>query len=310
MPRVSVIVAAHEAAETLPATLASVAAQTFSDWEVVVCDDASTDATGDAARAALGERVTVVRNEVAQGPGGARNAAVAAATGELLATLDADDLWLPDFLETQVGAYDRATLGRMRVGLVTCDARFESPSGEDRGTWFGAVGRAEPLTLTALLRTNHVFTSVLCPAHVWREAGGQEPSLWIAQDYDLWVRIVEAGWAALVTDRILAVYRVAEGGISANTVRLAADTRAVMQRALERGRLTGEQRRVARRHIRLQELVEARAAIADARHGGHPVLSRRLRLLPRLVRVAAEHPERWAHWLRRGPRDAGPARHA
>jgi len=310
MARVSVIVAAHEAAQTLPAALASIAAQTFSDWEVVVCDDGSSDGTGEVARAALGDRLTVVRHEAPAGPGGARNAAAAAASGELLATLDADDRWLEDFLEVQVGAYDRVLAAGRRPGLVACDARLETPAGETLGTWFGTVGRDDPVTLSSLLRTNTIFTSVVCPADVFRAAGGYEPSLWIAQDYDLWVRIVESGWEAIVTDRVLAAYRVAESGISADTARLASDTRRVLERALERGNLTTAQRRLARRQIRLQRLLEERAELAVLTGGGRRRIARRARMLPRLARVSAEHPERWVHWLRRGAREAGPDRHS
>ena len=309
MPRVSVIVAAHNAAGTLAETLASVAAQTYPDWEVVVCDDGSADATGDVARSALGDRVTVVRNERPTGPGGARNTAVAAARGELLATLDADDLWLPEFLETQVGAYDRAVAAGVPVGLVSCDARFETPGGEVRGSWFQTNPKADPVTVESMLHLNTVFTCVLCPVRVWRELGGQDPALKIAQDYDLWLRIVESGRSALVTDRILAVYRVAESGISANTTRLASETAEVLDRALARGELTRAQRRIARRQRRLQALVAERAAIAHEREAGRPVIGRRLRLLPRLARVAIEHPERWLGWLRGGPRAAGRGRH-
>ena len=88
MPRVSVIIPAYNSAATIGDTIASVAAQTFGDWEIVVGDDASTDETAAVARAA-DPRVTVVSGTQNGGPAAGRNLAVAAAQGELLALLDA-----------------------------------------------------------------------------------------------------------------------------------------------------------------------------------------------------------------------------
>src|SRR5205814_6279167 len=88
-PRVSVVMPAHNAAAHIGQALDSVAAQTFTDWEVIVCDDASSD---DTAELACGrERVTVIVNERNAGPAESRNRALAHARGELVAFLDADD---------------------------------------------------------------------------------------------------------------------------------------------------------------------------------------------------------------------------
>ena len=75
MPRVSVIIPAYNAEAFLPETLASVEAQTYDDWEVVVADDASTDRTAEVVES-RGGRFRVVRSEVNDGPAGARNRAL------------------------------------------------------------------------------------------------------------------------------------------------------------------------------------------------------------------------------------------
>src|SRR4051794_5959509 len=117
MPRVSVIIPAFNAERYLADALRSVRTQTYADWEVVVGDDGSTDRTVEIA-AGFGERVKIVGAEKNAGPAAARNRAVAQASGELLALLDADDLWLPEFLEHQVTLFDE-TQGRYGdVGLV------------------------------------------------------------------------------------------------------------------------------------------------------------------------------------------------
>src|SRR5215208_6041734 len=98
MPRVSVIMPAFNAHEHIVATLRSVQSQTYGDWEVVIGDDCSTDETVAIAQQ-FDDRFKVVLGAENAGPATARNRALKEANGELLAFLDADDLWLPDFLE-------------------------------------------------------------------------------------------------------------------------------------------------------------------------------------------------------------------
>lgn len=303
----TVIVAARDAAATLPATLGSVRAQTFTDWEIVVADDASTDAT--AAIAAAEPRARVVATGGPLGPAGARNLAAEQATGDLLATLDSDDLWEPDFLETQVSAFDRETARGRRVGLVACDARLLGPGGMLPETYCDRVGRGG-LSVTDLLRENSVYTSVVVPRALFGELGGFATDLAQAEDYDLWLRIVQSGHEAIRTDRPLAVYRLRSASLTAASDVAADSTVRVHERALERGGLTGAQRRLARRRVRMYRLLARRARIAARAQAGERVTHQRLATLPLTFVVAAEHPERWLRWLRHGTRDPGPSRHA
>src|SRR5436190_1570422 len=104
MPQVSVIVPAFNAGRTISAALASVFAQTYRDFEVIVVDDGSTDDT--AARIAeWGDRVLYVRQPNG-GPARARNTGIGRSRGRLVAFLDADDVWLPEKLERQVAYFD------------------------------------------------------------------------------------------------------------------------------------------------------------------------------------------------------------
>src|SRR4051812_49192629 len=100
MPRVSIIIPAFNAEEHIDETLGSVCHQTYDDWEIVVCDDCSTDGTAERARS-FGDCLTLVRTEANAGPSAARNLAIEHSSGELLAFLDADDYWLPTYLERQ-----------------------------------------------------------------------------------------------------------------------------------------------------------------------------------------------------------------
>jgi glycosyl transferase family 2 len=104
--RVSVIVPLYNKALYVTRALDSIAAQTFEDFEVIVVDDGSTDGSHEHASAHPDKRVRVVHQSNA-GPGSARNRGIAEARGDLLAFLDADDEWMPEYLKSGVDCLDR-----------------------------------------------------------------------------------------------------------------------------------------------------------------------------------------------------------
>lgn len=97
---ISVVIPVHDGERYLAAAIASVLAQTCPPTEIIVVDDGSTDDSGVIARA-YGDPVRLVRQSN-RGPAAARNAGIQQATGDILAFLDADDLWVPDKLTRQV----------------------------------------------------------------------------------------------------------------------------------------------------------------------------------------------------------------
>jgi teichuronic acid biosynthesis glycosyltransferase TuaG len=302
MPRVSVIIPAYNSEAVLPEALRSVEAQTMADWEVVVGDDASTDGTAAVAEG-FDERVRVVGSDRNRGPAAARNTAIEAARGELLAFLDADDCWLPEYLAEQVAAYERGERERPGVGIVACDALIRGPDGFAPGTYRDRVPFPDPLTLAKLLVANPIFVSALVPRAAVEEAGGFSPECLGTEDLDLWIRLLELGYRAVANPGAWAVYRVAENSVSGDVARMARNMQTVYRRALARGRLGRRERRIARRELRLQRLVEELAEIRERRASkGHLPLGRSLRAAPRAIAVAAGNPQRLA-------RVAGRARH-
>ena len=238
MARVSVIVAAYQAAGTIEDTLRSVLAQSYGDWEIIVGDDCSTDATPQLAEA-FGERVRVVRSATNIGtPAATRMMAVAESSAELIAFLDGDDLWQPDYLATMVGAYDRER--EQSVGAVCCDAELLREDGSVAAqTYMDLVGRpAAEIDLDLLLRRNPVYTSVLLPRAVFDAVGGLTSELRGTDDYDLWIRIGEHGLRIVFVDRPLARYRVRASSLSGDQRAMAGAAAEVYRRALRRGRLS------------------------------------------------------------------------
>lgn len=107
-PRVSMLVATHNRPDLLREAIRSVEQQTFSNWEIVLVDDGSTPpANLDDLAPGLRDRIRLIRHATPRRSAAARNTAVRAAQGEILAFLDDDDLLAPDFIERALGVLDR-----------------------------------------------------------------------------------------------------------------------------------------------------------------------------------------------------------
>ena len=102
-PLVSVIIPTYNRPEMLQETIASIAAQTMTDWQAIIVDDGSNPAVNEQAiQAQFGNRFQVLRHAVAQGVSGAKSAGVNAATGKYLAFLDDNDLFAPTYLASAI----------------------------------------------------------------------------------------------------------------------------------------------------------------------------------------------------------------
>ncbi len=179
----SVIMPARNAAQYIREALASVRAQTVEPMEIIVVDDGSTDETSAIARE---HGVTVIRLPSQSGPSYARNCGIAAARGETIAFLDADDSWFPCHIEASL-----KLLAESSAGL--CFAPVEV---------FGSVNTLvtppctprEAMTMTqALLEENFIVQSSVIVRRAVLDANGvYDESLRLAEDYDLWLRLSAA----------------------------------------------------------------------------------------------------------------------
>ena len=296
MPRVSVVIPAHNAAACLPAALDSVRAQTFTDWEVVAVDDGSSDDTWSVLESA-GLRVRAFRNPQPAGPAAARNRALAEASGELVAFLDADDLLLPRYLESQIGCWEAAVARGRKVGLITCDALVLDGDRYADHTYLGWVrDRDRPLTLDRVLRRNPIYIGSLVPAAVGESVGWFDPELFGTEDFGLWLKILERGFEAILNPEPLAVYRRQAGSVSSDIARQGANNRRTYELALARGQLNRSQRRIARGAVRYNRAMEAvaRARFATGRSRS---MSELLPMVPLLAWVALTNPRWWGQWL-------------
>jgi glycosyltransferase involved in cell wall biosynthesis len=188
---VSVICPAYRCEPYIGAAIASVRAQTFGGWELIVADDGSSDGTVAAARAAAGadERIRVLELEHKGLPGAVRNRAAAEAKGRYLAFLDGDDLWGPEKLEVQLAFFGRNP---------DCEAAYHDFTflGSDEAVArHGALWEKRldsELGFESLLIKNCINTcTVMLRTEVFRELGGfdEDPALRVGEDHEFWLRL-------------------------------------------------------------------------------------------------------------------------
>jgi glycosyltransferase involved in cell wall biosynthesis len=183
-PRVCVVIPARDAAATIARAVASAQAQLPPPNEVLVVDDASTDATAAIAQN-LGARVLPLPAH--SGAAAARNAGVAATGANIIAFLDADDEWLPEKLARQLPLLEHAD-------FAACTARLFGPGGADLGPLYGGEIPDEAETWRGLLLRNTIATStVVMRRESFLAAGGFDATLEVAEDQDLWIRLALAG---------------------------------------------------------------------------------------------------------------------
>jgi len=249
---VSVVIPCYEAAEDIGDAIRSVLRQTRDDHirEVLVIDDGSTDQAEDVVRRweAEDERVQYTY-QTNQGPSVARNRGVRKSEGSLVAFLDADDVWRPEKLETQVPFLREHS----KVALV-CSDYVEEKNGSRRRVWARHLDyRQDDLLESLYLRGGPVMMStVVVRRSVFREAGGFNPSILKGQDTDLWLRIA-AEWPIHHLPAPLVVKRIRKGSVSADMPAKVRSLREITDRIAERYPRLEPYRE--RRHAMLSELL-------------------------------------------------------
>jgi len=213
--RVAVIVPAYGVAHLLGEALASLQAQTMADWECVVIDDGAPDDVAGAVAPFLADsriRFLSTRNH---GVSGARNIAIRESAAPLVALLDGDDLFRPDYLQTMSELLE----GDPAIRLATCNARI-----------FGAVARERTCvehgqkqrgTLADVLdRSFNVYIGTTFRRCDFDAVGGFDETMAQSEDLDFWVRLMLLGGEAHYVDAVLGDYRVRPGSASGSAVRM------------------------------------------------------------------------------------------
>ena len=215
---VSVVMPARNSARHLEQAVESVVLQTHRDWELIVVDDGSTDATWSilGRLAARDARIRTLRLPHSAGPARARNLAIQSAAGRFIAFLDSDDLWLPAKLERQLDVMQR-------TGAVLSFTAYRKI--DSHGNLGHSVIEVPPtVTYAELLKTNVI--ACLTAVYDALALGKMVMPEGRHEDYALWLAILRrtsgaAGTPAVGINEALACYRVHDGSVSHNKLKAA-----------------------------------------------------------------------------------------
>jgi len=206
-PKVSVCIPTRDRAAWLAEALESVFAQTLQDFEIVVCDDASTDDTLEVVADRADPRLHYLRHERPLGIAANRNACLQAARGRYVAWLDSDDRYLPRMLETQCAALDRRPRAAMAHGAFhVIDAAGRRlpdwPRAFDADVVEPGLEAFRELTLRCYVSA----PTVVVRRAVHQAVGPYRATLPVAEDWEMWMRICLYGDLAFTAEPV-AEYR-------------------------------------------------------------------------------------------------------
>lgn len=212
-PAVSVIMPVYNAAAFLGRAIDSVVTQTFTDWELIVVDDGSTDGfTKVVERYASDPRIHSYTDPINQGVSHALNRALGHARGTFIARLDADDIALPQRLEEQVNYF----IEHPDVGLLGGRAITISEKGDAIGAINNVPLDNTSIQYTLLFNSAFVSSTVMFRRALLEKTNGFCEDGRVFDDFDMWSRIARNTRAANLPDHLVQ-YRIRKGGLTGTT---------------------------------------------------------------------------------------------
>jgi glycosyltransferase involved in cell wall biosynthesis len=213
-PLVSIIIPVHNRAQFVGKTVASILAQDFKDYEIIIVNDASTDNTAQVL-SHFDDHVQVIALETNIGPAAARNLALEKSRGEMIAFLDSDDLWRPNMLSTTVSYL----LRNPEIDLVcgACDEIDETGKRIRKVNWpstFQPLADTDFLALLTLRGNLITVASLLIRRKCFECCGIFDTTLKRSMDWDLWLRMAGHGHKIAFIDVHVAHYRRHRGNIT------------------------------------------------------------------------------------------------
>ncbi|PSB31103.1 glycosyltransferase family 2 protein [Chlorogloea sp. CCALA 695] len=198
MPTVTVIIPTYNTITYLPKTLESVLNQTFTDFEIIIIDDGSTDTTAKWLGNLVEPRIKIVV-QTNQGVAVARNKGIALASGKYIAFLDSDDLWEPTKLEKQVQCLDADPA----VGLVNTWIKNIDEQGNDLVVV--RVPEAEGNVWNQIIEENLILCGSvpMIRRSSFEEVGVFDCNLLSAEDWDMWIRLAAKYSFALIKEPLV-----------------------------------------------------------------------------------------------------------
>jgi glycosyltransferase involved in cell wall biosynthesis len=225
MPLISVIMPVYNGEKTIRETIESVFNQTFPDWELIVINDGSQDATLQILNSIQDPRLRVFSYPNA-GQATSRNRGISQACGEYISFIDADDLWTPDKLEAQLQVLQANPQAAVAYSWTKCIDEVGQVS--RRGSHISVTGDVYKNLLVVNFLENG--SNPLIRRQALNEIGSFDESLTPAEDWDLWLRLAARYHFEVVSSPQI-LYRVSVKSATANVWRLEAACLEVIERA-------------------------------------------------------------------------------
>ena len=224
-PLVSVIMPAYNAEEYISEAVQSVMAQTYTNWELLILDDCSTDGTADKARcfSDLDSRITLYSNPKNMGVALTRNKGMALAKGSWVALLDSDDIWHKDKLEKQLVAAENTG-----ADIIYCSYSLMDKNGEHLSDFIVP----ERTSYDDMLRKNVIGCSTVfmrSPILIHHHFSPEH----YHEDYVLWLELLKSGYIAAASTDVLVDYRIVDGSRSNDKLK-SAKNRWLIYREIEK----------------------------------------------------------------------------
>lgn len=210
MPLISVIIPVYNGEKTIQETIESVLNQTFQDWELLIINDGSQDATLEIVEGIQDSRIKVFSYTNA-GQATSRNRGFSYSVGEFVAFLDADDLWTPDKLDAQLQALQANP--QAAVAYSWTDSIDEAGQFLRQGSHINLTGEVYKYLLLMNFLENG--SNPLIRRHALNEVGDFDASVTPAEDWDMWLRLA-AHYEFVAVPSVQVLYRISSNSASVN----------------------------------------------------------------------------------------------
>jgi glycosyltransferase involved in cell wall biosynthesis len=221
VPLISICIPAYKADRYLGETLASVGTQTFTDWELVVVEDGSHDATEEIVctfARTVSQPVIFYRHEANRGLPGTRNTAIGKSRGEWIALIDSDDLWTPVHLERAIACARQTGADLVHTGVTM----FDSETGKNQENRLPSAEATADFPRSLFTGEYPIQpSSTLLRREICQRVGGFDPNCRYVEDREFWLRLVRAGAKVAHDPSLTCRYRQHAHAMTKNTAAMA-----------------------------------------------------------------------------------------
>lgn len=213
---ISIIMPTFNSGDTLVQSIESILSQSYPDWELLITDDCSTDNTFDIIESyqEKDSRIKGFKNNFNSGAAVTRNNSIGKASGEFIAFLDSDDLWLPDKLEKQIAFMKNNKISFSFTAFSTIDS-----SGHSLGKTVDLQGENISFSYQDMLKKK---ATLGCSTVMFKKESFDDffmPLIRTGQDYALWLKLLKGGSRAYLINEVLTFYRILPNSISRNKLK-------------------------------------------------------------------------------------------